>query len=100
MYVKDGIVYKIINIELDMIQPVFMGKELYQDIAQRLVAHNVTTSQPIVNEYPGNDRLASLVVHVSNQDNPENVRLANVKKALDGLLDKYQCYSGIRISLN
>jgi hypothetical protein len=100
MYVKDGIVYKIINIELDMKEPVFIGMELYQDIAHRLIAHKITTSQPIINEYPGNDRIASLAIHVSNQDKPENVRLVNVKKALDGLLDNYQCYSGIRITLN
>lgn len=99
MYVKDGAVYKIIEIELDMKEPVFMGKELYQDIARRLIDHKITTSEPIINEYPGDDKIVNLSIHVSNQDNPENVRLVNVKKALDDLLDHFQCYSGIRISL-
>jgi len=97
-YVKDGVVYKIFNIEIDMEEPVFMGMKLYQDIAQRLMAHNVTTSQPIINEYPGDDELVKLVIHIGNPDNPETVCLANVKKALEGLLDNYPCYTGIRIT--
>lgn len=100
MYVKDGIVYKLINIEIDMAEPVFSGRKLYQDIADRLIAHKISTSQPIVDEYPGNDEIVNLVVHVSNQENPEMLRLSNVKKALDGLLDNYDYYSGIRISIN
>ncbi len=100
MYVKDGIVYKLINIEIDMEEPVFSGRKLYQDIAERLIAYNISTSQPIVNEYPGSDEMVNLVVHISNQENPEMMRLSKVKEALNGLLDNYPYYSGMRISIN
>jgi hypothetical protein len=100
MYVKGGVVYKLINIELDMPEPVFMGMKLYQDIARRLIDHKITTSEPIINEYPGNDTIVSLVIHISNEENPENMRLVHVKKALDGLLDGYPCYTGMRITVS
>jgi hypothetical protein len=99
-YVKDGIVYKVFNIELDMKEPVYVGKKLYQDIAQRLMDHEIATAQPIINEFPGDENITNLVVHVGSKENPENVRLANVKKALEGLLEDYPCYTGIRILLS
>lgn len=100
MYIKDGIVYKQLNIELDMKEPKYIGKPLYQDIARRLIAHKVIESEPMINEFPGDDKIVSVFVHICNPDNPENLRLANVKKALEGLIDNYPCYSGMRITLN
>lgn len=99
-FVKNGVVYKIFNIELDMKEPAYVGVKLYQDITARLIAHNITSAQPVISEYPCDEHTVTLVVHVSTEDYPENVRLANVKKALEGLLDDYPCYSGIRISLS
>lgn len=99
-YVKNGVVFKVFNIELDMEEPVYVGRKLYDDIARRLMDYGIATEQPAISEYTEDEKMANLVVPIGNKDNPENVRLVNVKEALEGLLDDYPCYTGMRISLS
>lgn len=91
---------KIFSVELITKEAVTTNMELYKEIAQRLFQNKIISNINIANNkaYNSNDKQKfGFDLHLSNTNNPLAVNLANVEKALAGLLDNFEDYSEMQI---
>jgi len=95
--------YKIFSVEVVTKEPVETNMELYKEIAHRLFQNKVISNINIDNNkaYISDDKQKfGFNLHLGNPNNPLTVNLANVEKALDGLLNGFEDYSEMQIKLN
>jgi len=103
MYISHDITYRIFSIEIVTKESVAIDMELFKDISSRLFENKIISNINIDNNeaYNVNDRqIFRFDIHLGNANNPLAVRLTNVEKALDGLLEYYEDYSEMQIKLN
>jgi hypothetical protein len=95
--------YKIFSIELVTKESVNTNMELFKEIAHRLFQNKIISNINIDNNriYNVNDKqMFGFDLHLGNTKNPLTVNLANVEKALDGLLDQFENYSELKVKPN
>lgn len=95
--------YRIFSVELITKEPVTTNMDLFKEIATRLFQNKVISNINIDNNkaYHINDKqMFGFHLHLGNTHNPLTITLANVEKALDGLLEKFEDYSEMQIKLN
>ena len=95
--------YKIFSIELVTKESVNTNMELFKEIAHRLFQNKVISNINIDNNriYNANDKqMFGFDLHLGNTKDPLTVNLANVEKALDGLLGHFENYSELKVKLN
>jgi hypothetical protein len=103
MYISHEVMYRIFTIELVTKEPVSTDEELFKKIAGRLFENKVITKINVDNleSYTVNGKQVSRFdIHLCNTHKPSAVRLTNVEKALQGLLDNHEYYSEMQIKLN
>lgn len=103
MYISHDVVYRIFSIELVVKEAVSTDMELFKDITARLFEHKVMTTINIdhVEHYTAAGQLLlRFDIHLCNTHNPALVRLTSVTKALEGLVDNYENYSELKVTLN
>jgi len=95
--------YRIFSVELVTKESVTTNMELFKEIAHRLFQNKIISNINIDNNkaYHNKDKqMFGFHLHLGNTNNPLTINLANVEKALDGLLEKFEDYSEMRIKLN
>ncbi|MDF2633351.1 MAG: hypothetical protein K0R78_225 [Pelosinus sp.] len=95
--------YKIFSIELATKESVNTNMELFKEIAHRLFQNKVISNINIDNNRIYNingKQMFGFDLHLGNTKNPLTVNLANVEKALDGLLDHFENYSEMNVKSN
>ncbi len=95
--------YKIFTIELVTKDPVNTNMELFKEIAHRLFQNKVISNININNNkvyHADNKQVFGFDVHLGNPKNPSTINLANVEKALEGLVDQFDDYSEMQIRLS
>ena len=95
--------YKIFSVEIVTKESVNTNMELYKEIAHRLFQNKVISNINIDNNkaYNSEDRQKfAFDLHLGNTKDPLAVNIANVEKALDGLLDGFADYSELQIKLH
>ena len=91
---------KIFSVELITKEPVATNMELFKEIAKRLFQNKVISNINISNNksYSINEEQKfAFDLHLSNEKNPLTVNIANVEKALVGILDHFEDYSDLKI---
>ncbi|QDR82730.1 hypothetical protein [Sporomusa termitida] len=94
---------RIFSIEIVTQEPVSNNMDLYKEIAHRLFQNKVISLINVGNNraFVANDKqIFGFELHLTNRHNPAAVTLANVKKALAGLLTQFEGYSEMQIKLN
>ena len=95
--------YKIFTIELVTKDPVNTNMELFKEIAHRLFQNKVISNININNNkvyHVDGKQIFGFDIHLGNPKNPLTVTLANVEKALEGLVDQFDDYSEMQIKLS
>jgi len=95
--------YRIFSVEIVTKQPVTTNMELFKEIAGRLFTNKVISNINIDNNkaYNTNDKqMFGFDLHLGNTKNPLTVTLENVETALTGLLEKFEDYSALKVTLN
>ncbi len=95
--------YKIFSVEIVTKEPVNTNMELFKEIARRLFQDKIISNINIGNNkaYNVNNRqLFGFDLHLGNKHNPLTVTLANVENALNGLLEYFEDYCELQITLN
>jgi hypothetical protein len=95
--------FKIFSVEIVTKQPVTTNMDLYKEIAHRLFQNKVISNINIGNNraYITNERqIFGFDLHLGNKNNPLNVTLANLENALNGLLDQFEDYSEMTITVH
>ncbi|HWR39989.1 MAG TPA: hypothetical protein VN611_10855 [Patescibacteria group bacterium] len=91
---------RIFSVEIVTQEPVSNNMDLYKAIAHRLFQNKVISLINVGNNraYVENDQqIFGFELHLTNRHNPAEVTLANVGKALEGLLSQFEGYSDIQI---
>lgn len=77
--------------------------DLYKEVAQRLFQNKVISLINVGNNrayVANNKQIFGFDLHLTNRHNPADVTLANVEKALEGLLTQFEGYSELQIKLS
>lgn len=94
---------RIFSIEIVTPEPVSNNMDLYKEIAHRLFQNKVISLINVGNNraYAANDKqIFGFELHLTNRHNPAAVTLANVEKALAGILTQFEGYSELQIKPN
>ena len=94
--------YRIFSVELITKEPVTTNMDLFKEIATRLFKNKVISNINIDNNkaYHINDKqIFGFHLHLGNTNNPLTITLANVEKALEGVLENFADYSEMQIKL-
>ena len=94
---------RIFSVEIVTQEPVSNNMDLYKEIAHRLFQNKVISLINVGNNraYVVNDKqIFGFELHLTNRHNPADVTLANVEKALQGLLTQFEGYSEMQIKLS
>lgn len=95
--------YRIFSLELVTKDPVDTNMELFKEIAHRLFQNKVISNININNNEAfkiDDKQMFRFDIHLGNTKNPLTVNSENVENALKGLLDQFENYSELRITLN
>ncbi|SCM81068.1 conserved hypothetical protein [uncultured Sporomusa sp.] len=95
--------FTIFSVEIVTKEPVSTNTELYKEMARRLFQNKVISNLHVGNNkaYTINDRqIFGFDLHLANANNPLTVTLANIEKALSGVLDDFEDYDELKIELN